>query len=357
ATTDKNHKREIDENAEKTKYIPIDIVESILTEMNRRDIMRLGTVCKDWRAISVQFDPMTRKIPWLITTKVWKATCRLRSVEEDEDSFFKIKFPGIPMLWTLFYNCSHGWLVTEPDHYSPMILLNPFTSVWLKLPACKPAAPNSFVCMSSAPTHPDCILLARDYTNHLYVWRPGDESWTLEEGVLEAFDTITSFKGLFYTWNHRSWCLTIFQVLPLRLRKLVVPCPFDSHSSYVRNLSLVESCGNILLVCITKHVLQPLVVFLFRLDLENKVWIKMESLGDQALFIVIPRNQAISVSAREVGCSANCIYLTGVWQPFPLGEFSVYNLDNHIIESFPTFIGHNQRRYGCNRFWITPSLS
>ncbi|CAL9774342.1 unnamed protein product [Musa acuminata subsp. burmannicoides] len=353
--TDKNHKREIDGNEEKTRYISIDIVESILTRMNSRDMMRVGAVCKDWRAISVQFNPIKRKIPWLITTKVWKASCRLQSVVDNEDTF-KVKFPEIPTSRTLFYNCSNGWLVTEPDHYSRMILLNPFSSVWLQLPACKPM-PNSFICMSSAPTDPNCIILARDYINHLYVWRPGDESWTLEEGMLEPFETIISFKGQFYTWNRWSRCLTIFQILPLRLRKLVVPCPFDSRSSDVSNVSLVESCGNILLVCIMKHALQPFVIFLFQLDLENKVWIKIESLGDQALFIAIPRNQVISVSAREVGCSANCIYLTGVWQPFPLGEFSVYSMNNDIITSFSTFVGHNQRRYGCNRLWITPSLS
>ncbi|CAL9128307.1 unnamed protein product [Musa acuminata var. zebrina] len=317
--------------------------------------MRLSVVCKDWRAISVQFDPVIRKIPWLISTRILKAAYHLRSVVDDEDTF-KIKFPEIPLGRTLFYNCSHGWLVIEPDLYSPTILLNPFSSVWLQLPACKPV-PNSFVYMSSAPTNLDCILLARDYSNHLCVWRPRDESWTLEEGMLEPFETIISFKGQFYTWDHQSMFLTIFQVLPLRLRKLVVPCPFDSSSSYVRNVSLVESCENILLVCIMKHPLQSLVIFLFRLDLENKVWIKMESLGDQALFMAIPRNQVISVSAHEVGCSTNCIYLTGAWQPFPDGEFHVYNMDSHIIESFPKFVGHNRPHYGFNRLWITPSLS
>ncbi|CAL9197117.1 unnamed protein product [Musa hybrid cultivar] len=350
---DKNHKREIDDTTRKIRYIPIDIVESILTRMNTKDIMRLSVVCKDWRAISVRFDPVIRKIPWLISTRILKAAYHLRSVVDDEDTF-KIKFPEIPLGRTLFYNCSHGWLVIEPDLYSPTILLNPFSSVWLQLPACKPV-PNSFVYMSSAPTNLDCILLARDYSNHLCVWRPRDESWTLEEGMLEPFETIISFKGQFYTWDHQSMFLTIFQVLPLRLRKLVVPCPFDSSGSYVRNVSLVESCENILLVCVMKHPLQSLVIFLFRLDLENKVWIKMESLGDQALFMAIPCNQVISVSAHEVGCSTNCIYLTGAWQPFPDGEFHVYNMDSHIIESFPKFVGHNRPHYGCNRLWITPS--
>ncbi|URE15237.1 hypothetical protein MUK42_12361 [Musa troglodytarum] len=352
--TDKNHKRENNDNAEKIRYISIDIVESILTQMNSKDIMRVGAVCKDWRAISVRFDRIKRKIPWLITTNVWKATCRLQSVVDNEDTF-KVKFPWIPTSRTLFYNCSNGWLVTEPDHYNPMILLNPFSSVWLQLPAFKPM-PNSFIYMSSAPTDPNCILLARDYINLLYVWRPGDESWTLQ-GMLEPFETIISFKGQFYTWNRWSSCLTIFQVLPLRLKKLVVPCPFNSHISRVHNVSLVESCGNILLVYIMKHALQPVAIFLFQLDLENKVWIKKDSLGDQTLFMAIPRNQVISVSASEVGCSANCIYLTGVWRSFPLGEFSVYNMNNHTIKSFSTFVGHNQRRYGCNRLWITPSLS
>ncbi|URE20449.1 F-box Kelch-repeat protein [Musa troglodytarum] len=354
--TDKNRKREIDADADAdakpTRYIPIDIVESILMRMNPKYAVRLSVVCKDWRAVAARLEQIMRKTPWLIVSKYPKKTFRLRSVVNKEVSF-KIKVDGFPMSRSMFFKCSYGWLVTDLDLCNPMILFNPFSGVWLELPAYDPTP--SFLCMSSAPTAPDCILLAHDCIGRLYVWRPGHKFWTIEKGLLEDFDTMLSFEGKFYAWHWRTGCLTIFKVLPLWFRKLVVPCPMDftscrepivslvescgnilllawseekeeerlkEHmrnenggdcvysisftSDYISAVSLVESSGNILLVCITKLGHESLGMYVFRFDLENKVWIKVESLGDRALFMdPPPYSWAISVSTSELRCHDN----------------------------------------------------
>ncbi|KAJ8461347.1 hypothetical protein OPV22_034273 [Ensete ventricosum] len=352
--TDKNHEREVDADATPTRCIPMDIVESILMRMNPKYVMRLSVVCKDWRSVAARVEQMMRKTPWLIVSKYPKETFRLRGVVNNEDCF-KIKVDGFPMKRAMFYNCSYGWLVTVLDLFCPMMLFNPFSGVWFELPTYEPTP--SFLCMSSAPTTPGCILLAHDFRHRLYVWRPGDKLWTIEKGTLEDFDTVFSFQGKFYAWHCCTECLTIFTVLPLRFRKLVVSCPIDLTGYRRHNVSLAESCGNILLVYVRKRRRQPLVIHLLRLDLENKAWIKINNLGDQALFMTIPDNHVTSVLASEVGCSSNCIYLTGVWKPFKHGEFSVFNLDNNSIENFPKFNNTRKKEYGYNRLWITPRLS
>ncbi|RWV78922.1 hypothetical protein GW17_00060020, partial [Ensete ventricosum] len=253
--TDKNHEREVDVDATPTRCIPMDIVESILMRMNPKYVMRLSVVCKDWRAVAARVEQMMRKTPWLIVSKYPKETFRLRGVVNKEDCF-KIKVDGFPMRRAMFYNCSYGWLVTVLDLFSPMMLFNPFSGVWFELPTYEPTP--SFLCMSSAPTTPGCILLAQDCRHRLYVWRPGDKLWTIEKVTLEDFDTVFSFEGKFYAWHCCTECLTIFTVLPLRSRKLVVSCPIDFTGYLRHNVSLAESCGNILLVYVRKRRRQPL---------------------------------------------------------------------------------------------------
>ncbi|RZS25562.1 hypothetical protein BHM03_00058783 [Ensete ventricosum] len=332
----------------------MDIVESILMRMNPKYVMRLSVVCKEWRAVVARVERIMRKTPWLIVSNYPNGTFRLRSVVNKEDCF-KIKVDGFPMSRSMFYNCSHGWLAAVLDLFSPMILFNPFSGVWFELPAYEPTP--SFLCMSSAPTTPGCILLAHDSVDRLLVWRPGDKLWTKEKVTLQDFDTVISFERKFYAWNCWTESLTIFTVLPLRRRKLLVSCPIDLTGRRRYNVSLAESCGNILLVYVLWSCHQPLVIHLFRLDLEKEAWIKITNLGDQALFMTIPDTIVTSVTASEIGCSANCIYLTGVWKPFQHSEFSIFNLDNHSLESFLKFNTTRQKEHGYNRLWITPRFT
>ncbi|CAD5189038.1 unnamed protein product [Musa acuminata subsp. malaccensis] len=344
---DKNQKRGTNVETRPTRYIPTDIVESLLTRMNPKDAVRLSVVCKDWRAATRLFDPTTRRTPWLIIAKPMKTTCRLQSIVDKEVSF-EIEFHGFPTERAYFSYCSHGWLASIPGILNPMHLVNPFSGKWLQLPAH--ALAPSFLCMSSAPTTRDCVLLARDYDNFLYVWRPGDESWTKFEGPFQHFSTIISFEGQFYAWDYDSGLLTVLQVLPFRLRELSVPCPISFTSHYILFVRLVECCGNILLVIVTKLSHGSLSIYLYRLDMENKAWIKMESLGDRALFVDYRFfNPAISVSASEVGCHANCVYINGVY------DVMIYDMDNHMIESFSFRQG--PRSYIGGPIWITPSLN
>ncbi|RZR97025.1 hypothetical protein BHM03_00026153 [Ensete ventricosum] len=352
-TTDKKKKkREIESESRSTRYIPMDIVKCLLASMNPKDAVRLSVACKDWRAAAAEFDPTMWKTPWLITTQFENPTCSLRSVV-DKEVTFKIELHGYPLKRTLFCDCSRGWLVANPSTYSGPLLLNPFSRAWLQLPPCL-IEPIFFLCMSAAPSNPDCVLLARDFIKRFYVWRPGDQSWTVEKGLVELFDTIISFEGQFYTWNDHSGCLTIFRVLPLRLRKLMMPCPVD-RSAYVKSsTSLVECRGNILLVYVMENADESLVIFLFQLDLEKEMWINMESLGDRALFMNIPSKRGVSVVASEARCCANCIYFL---RPFPDVEFISYNIGSHSIERFPQLVNHGRQQYSYSQFWITPTLS
>ena len=71
---------------------------------------------------------------------------------------------------------------------------------------------------------------------------------------------------------------------------------------------LVESDGEILLIFLISKKSINVVddVEIFQLDLVRLSWTKMESLGDQTLFV--GEQCCVSVSASKVGCKRNCLY-------------------------------------------------
>uniref|UniRef100_A0A804JI35 F-box domain-containing protein n=1 Tax=Musa acuminata subsp. malaccensis TaxID=214687 RepID=A0A804JI35_MUSAM len=158
-----------------TKYISIDIIESVLMRMNPKDAVRLSTVCKEWKDTTPQCDPTLRKTPWLLN--VANSNYFLHSTV-DKDMSFTIKIHDILPKKLHNWGCFHGWLVLEHHRFS---LYNPFTRVRLDLPRHKHGIMD-FRYMSSAPTNPDCVVLVF-HINELYIWRPGDKIWTIEKNM------------------------------------------------------------------------------------------------------------------------------------------------------------------------------
>ncbi|WOK96381.1 F-box/kelch-repeat protein [Canna indica] len=333
-------------------YLPVEIVELVLARMNPKDAVRLSTACKDWRATAARYDPTLKKTPWLLTMMLSKTNCRMRSVVDKEVSF-KIKLHGFEPQRTSCCGCSQGWLVLRRKRNDPFSLFNPFSRARFDLPSPKPAS-TTFLYLSSAPTIPGCVLLARNFKN-LFVWRPGDVCWTAEEVDLGKFDAVARFQGQFYALHSSNGSLISFQLFPFKLRKLHVPPPMDINKTLHY---LVESCDEVLLVCIVvpRWNRKFFVVHVYRLDAENKAWIEIKSLGDRALFL--NRNQAISVSARDSECGVGCIYFTTPaswhWCNWS-GAWHVYNMDNKNMESVPKKVLQH-RMFGDN-VWITPCLN
>ncbi|CAL9086245.1 unnamed protein product, partial [Musa textilis] len=295
-----------------TKRIPIDIVESVLMCMNPKDAVRLSTTCKEWRVAALRFDPTMSKTPWLFT--VADDSCILQNII-DENMSFKIRIPGFLLGRNFINDSSYGWLVLKSKQNGIISLLNPFSRAQFDLPALGHPVPV-FLHMSSPPTKPDCVILLVDVEN-LYVWRPGDTSWNMEKNMdIKYYMSTISLQGQFYAIAYPYYHLMTFQVLPLRVKKLNVPPPMDICDMLMYDVFLVESCGEIRLVCIRiphldrvghdifmlRHdICDKHHVILFRLDLKNETWIKIESLGDQTLFLK-NNNQAMSISTLDAKC-------------------------------------------------------
>lgn len=248
--------------------------------MNPKDAMRLSTVCKEWWATTPRYNPTMSKIPWLLS--VASDACILHNVI-DENMSFNVRISASSSERVIICGSSHGWLVLKPQFDCTLSLLNPFSRVRLDLPALD--QPLLFLHMSSSPMNPDCTFLGCDMEK-LYIWQQGDESWNTERNVdVRYFRSVLSFQGQLYAFLHPDQHLVTFQVLPLRIKKMDVPPPMDISDIYYYDTCLVESYGEILLVCFynSSYDWNDEEVYIFRLDLKNKIWIKIESLGDRTL--------------------------------------------------------------------------
>lgn len=339
-SSNKKHNGEVTKANGNSRYISIDLVESVLMHMNPKDAMRLSTTCKEWRVTIPQYDPTIRKTPWFFTIMRSTNSCILRSVV-NEDTSFEIKLPCYSSERIFIDNVLHGWLVIQDVMIS---LYNPFSRVRLDLPFAPFSSFYSFY-MTSAPTNPDCIALGHN-SEYLFVWRPGDDFWSVEENVeVKYYKSVVMFKGQLYAIrysNISSRQFVCFQVAPFQRKDLDVPPPMDLYNN---DVYLVESCEELLLVCILQQVSK---VHLFRLDLKNKEWIKIESLGDRAIFLNkrYNKNGGVSVSAHETGCLGNCIYLIDWISVY------IYDLENHSIKTSDRGL----LRYNLMQ-WIIPTSS
>ncbi|THU46170.1 hypothetical protein C4D60_Mb09t02130 [Musa balbisiana] len=108
-SSNKKHNGEVTKANGNSRYISIDLVESVLMHMNPKDAMRLSTTCKEWRVTIPQYDPTIRKTPWFFTIMRSTNSCILRSVV-NEDTSFEIKLPCYSSERIFIDNVLHGWL-------------------------------------------------------------------------------------------------------------------------------------------------------------------------------------------------------------------------------------------------------
>lgn len=340
---DKEQKLHRTEDA--TTYIPIDIIELILMQMNPKNAVRLSTACKKWRTTAPSYDPTMGKTPWLVKfNHDNKCSCILQSVL-DEGTSFEIRLPKLFLRSALHYFTSDGWLLRHCK--DTISLYHPFSKALRYLPPLESStAFFYFFYMSSSPSNSDCVVLAKD-TGRLLVWRPGDISWTIEVSVdfeYLVWSTVR-FQGQFYSLRCDNGQLVCFQILPFRIKNLGVAPPMELPIvPYYGGVFLVESCGKILLVYVSKIK----EIYLFELDLENKTWIKMKGLGDRALFLLNScfYGYGISVSVAETKCRGNSIYY--------IDRLSrqVFIIENHNIKVIVEEPDPDKSNF---QLWLTPN--
>ncbi|KAF9614044.1 hypothetical protein IFM89_014844 [Coptis chinensis] len=193
----------------------------------------------------------------------------------------------------------------------------------------------------------------------------GDKNWTKHNYELvrkdPPDDTIDFIHEVISCKDGNIYALT-FQLMVavidrescgnLSVRVLDFESPPNSRSFVFHNYHLVESCGEIFLVCIMflgEITIRGVhYVEIFKMDLSKEVWVKVESLGDHVFFV--SQRGSMSLSATKFGLKGNCIY-------FPIRDknrFYVFDLDDGNLSNCmpcrPNLLAHS-----FTPFWFLPN--
>ncbi|KAJ7970694.1 F-box protein [Quillaja saponaria] len=221
---------------------------------------------------------------------------------------------------------SGGYLIME-NFYCQPFLLNPFTGEELLFP--KPplsfncVSPHDRVILASMPSK-DFVLLALSMGNkNLQVFLARDSVWDVYTYVKEPWMLvdIVVLDGRAYVVTNKGQ-LGFLSLSPLNLTFLEIKNITPTLNSF--NLKLVTSDQQLLMVdFIPGHNLA-----VYRMGFLGMEWVKIDSLGDQALFCGGRSGSELRKPGRWGGRS-NCVYYID-----SVSKCYMYSMDATLIEGF-----------------------
>ncbi|XP_077247247.1 putative F-box protein At5g55150 [Tasmannia lanceolata] len=344
------------------------------------DCIRFGAVCSSW------YDVTKENSHWLdfqgqfplmmVPDKERTETRGFYSITKNK--LYNIQLPEFHGKWCC--GSSMGWVVTV-DENANVHLLHPFTSTQIQLPSLDKFPDNQNHTRDDKPrdyrylvktvlsanpiSTPDYIVAAIvDNGRKLAFYKPGDEKWTTINNEwahtvsqwVHYYDVIY-YKYKFYAITNRNTVVTLdfaSNDFP-KLTMITHPVNECAEMRY-----LVESSGRLLKVLRYQDwnpyyddEVEPESAYettgfeVFELEQETGKWIKIESLGDQMLFLGY--NSSLSLSALDFPqCKGNCIYFTDDFENLCNWGYDngVFNLEDESLKSF----------YPCSSTWTTKPI-
>lgn len=382
--------------------LKLNLVESVLKKLSYADIFGLKSVCSSWRSIAKAYisSSYSQKLPLLVVFP--------SHGKEDEDNggiFFILAEEKEEEDCCI--GSSHGWLIVT-DKKTNLFMFNLFIPVGINLPSL-----STFPGFDTNGLHGDRWIIKSilscdpisggqygvvaiyglcGVSSQLAFSMCGDTKWTKLEGSHKCYSDIICYKDHLYALSHNC-ALEVWEFKgPTPVKKMVAEFSFPDklvefekplRDLYSSQLYLIESLGEILLIVrfIGNLVREDGVVvheadllddeeyshmncrygtkkfYVYKLDLEEKKWVKLESLGDRMLFLGL--NQSISLSAQDFQeYKRNSIYFTddfwdgmNVLDNYAGHDMGVFELDNgNISHLYPPDMERIQPA-----FWVVPN--
>jgi hypothetical protein len=216
-----------------------------------------------------------------------------------------------------------GWFLILHRDSGATSLWNPFTRQKINLPADEEEflIENTTRCLlSHKPTDPNCIVLVVDCRDTvLWYCRPEGNHWfkhTYESSLLSdrrgavigGMQILTAIGGEFFTYFSGNLVVLKFMPVPTFTKFAVgdksgLIYPYPNVDRF-----LLESCGELFRVDFFQDSRTKVkAIRVHRLDMAERVWLKVNLLGDRAFFIN-PTYFGASLSAQKPGLKGNCIY-------------------------------------------------
>ncbi|KAJ3695742.1 hypothetical protein LUZ60_001119 [Juncus effusus] len=319
--------------------LPESLLYTILTLLpSIKDLASFSSVCRSWRSSSASASSSLFP-PLLLYPLTGEVSARLRSAPR-RVSGLRLHDPAAPFacyplsrasvksLCSRFLGCSHGHLIFLSCNR--IVIINPFTNSQLKSPALTTKLNSAaFSCLLTAPPSSCGSSLVLFSSGSFFQWRIDSSEWS----NFGSFQKLSNVRLI--TVNRQiyaidsCWKLYVSDLHPkLSLKDLVV----DSLCEKT-NFSLIDwfvDLGGELLFLQFKPGEEIMKARSTAFRLENSSWVKMESLGDWAVFVAPdPRFPCLVCENPERwGGRKNCIYFArsndhgiyGAWAEMELGE-------------------------------------
>lgn len=309
--------------------LPRGILEMVAERLTFIDCLSISKVCTSWNRVLGEELPRWQRhgFPWLLVSDQQNKEIRTCiSILENRVWELELSEAYGKYCWGSF--CDWLIMVKEIDNFHLEVnLLNPFSGRQISLPLIW----NFYHKMvhSGLPSENNfiCMLLHSQYCE-LAFWVPGANSWRKHKLTGEPFEDAVFCNGSFYLLadGFNIWQIDVRSIYSsiskgdddfgtqskIETQFLEVQRPeilqegiiLHNHHDYQILRYLVESCGELLLVCryfSTKQdaVLETLKFEVYSLDFCQLSWKKVEDLGDQMIFL--GKCSSTSFSAMELG--------------------------------------------------------
>ncbi|WJX91664.1 hypothetical protein P8452_73403 [Trifolium repens] len=231
--------------------------------------------------------------------------------------------PGFMPLYSV--GCGHGVVVSRHNSPSEYILRDIASRDCWHVPNWDVNVPLKFVLINESPVSSKFCLpkvftgisnpaFAFCWLNPVHVWeKRGCTIINPNDLKLQfmKFGTAIASQGKIYALSMQGTVVVIEVIGTDVATTAISKCRAvpSVNTGYFREC-LIESNGEILLVFLTFQKTMTIVdhIEVFKLQLPKLRWVKMEILGDRALFV--EPESCIWVKASQFGCKSNCVFFS-----------------------------------------------
>jgi hypothetical protein len=365
-----------------------DLLDSLLLQIiallsSFRDLLALIGTCRSWRAalsslppaFSFNFPPLHLqpddydlhphrnyvKHSLLSNTK-WQLVDPAK-----QTSSLRCSAPQNRRVHMRYLGCSYGYLIFS--NLEQCLLVDAYSGATVKPPKLKSTGNHDIYCgFLVAPINSSNSRLLFCSRSSMFQWQVGSNSWSEHPLDVERILQVVFFKGEMFAMDLLGRLHRISIVPQLNMQEVAVMWGEDMVVGMSYKQWLVV-CGDMLLLVDFTVSIDPFSGFsgtfkVFRLDLtvEPAKWVKVDNLGDNALFLSIDRrNPTFScMSPERWGGKSNSIYVANPsadcnepWSVVELGEVvpgTTYSSEP-IMAPRPGI--HHQQ---LQSLWVLPSL-
>ncbi|KAJ3695739.1 hypothetical protein LUZ60_001116 [Juncus effusus] len=372
--------------------LPADLLCSILTLLpSIRDLLAFSSVCRSWRSLASSLSPSPASFfpPLLLRlTFLRRPRRRRRLVPSDlllsdvcsSSSVNRSPIEAQSVLTLPFLSSSHGHLLFFSDHRRKRILIVDFItgsqllSPLIPIDSAVPFCLANLTAPLSSPSS-SLLLLAR---NLLFIWQVGRAEW-----IHHSLDMEIQFDSEMTVVGSRIYAMEINKIFSISMPELTVtqiPVSYSGNEDrmYIPSHRLVNRNGELLSVCFLADEPSESSMYwrlaVFRLDFTNPQpkWVKMESLGDWALFVNADMRVAgfACENPERWGGQSNSIYYSGLghegfcsWSVWRLGDEVVSKSGlGHYVFRFERLLWLNSQfrnaelRKWPDKVWVYPNI-